>query len=573
MKKFLPLTSLFLLISTFCFAIFRPILFDYDMGRHLLFGKIMLQTKNIISTNLLSYTYPNFHYINSHWLSEIIFYLIYSSFGAIGLTVFSAIIILLTFILIFAFTAKHTSLPISILTSFIYLYLILTRIDVRPEIFSYLFLVIFLIILYRFKRKFTKLIYLLIPLQILWVNLHINFLIGIIILFIFLSDAFFSSKLKIDKNVKTIFMVFMLCTIGSLINPHGLSGLLNPLNLSQNFSQPVDENQNFLVMSTIYSYRIILPLIIPQLILLIVLILNRKKAILSDILLSIFFILISLFAVRNVALFAFATFFLFTSHLFDLTSVIQNKLKKIVSLKQIIYLNYLLMYLLLITAFVFTIKVNNNFTFGIGIEENGKQALDFFIKNGLKGPIYNNVNFGQYIAYRLYPKEKVFYDGRPEAYPISFYTKIYFPMQNDIKIFNKYAQKYKFNTIVLDTWNSTPKEEVLLNYFFNPKNTSYSLIYLDSYSAIFIKNEAKNINLINTFLITENKFKILNPGKKDLVRYLFLFKKIGWKDQESIAYTMLKEKDPSGCLLWENLSKINSNLTTGIKLEKNLHCY
>ncbi|MDO8461153.1 MAG: hypothetical protein Q7S38_01780, partial [bacterium] len=40
-----------------------------DLGRHLLAGQIIFETQEIPKTNLFSYAYPDFSFINHHWLS------------------------------------------------------------------------------------------------------------------------------------------------------------------------------------------------------------------------------------------------------------------------------------------------------------------------------------------------------------------------------------------------------------------------------------------------------------------------------------------------------------------------
>lgn len=49
-----------------------------DLGRHLTLGKIIWEKKYVPSTNLFSYTNPDFPFINHHWGSEVIFYMLSS---------------------------------------------------------------------------------------------------------------------------------------------------------------------------------------------------------------------------------------------------------------------------------------------------------------------------------------------------------------------------------------------------------------------------------------------------------------------------------------------------------------
>src|SRR5437773_6915605 len=102
---FLPFFYLFILF-------FRPISsINEDLGRHLLLGKIITQTHTVPKTNLLSYTYPDSPFINSHWFSEVIFYSVFRQFGFNGLLLLSTGITLLSFFLIFWLAYKRSSFP------------------------------------------------------------------------------------------------------------------------------------------------------------------------------------------------------------------------------------------------------------------------------------------------------------------------------------------------------------------------------------------------------------------------------------------------------------------------------
>ena len=50
---------------------------NQDIGRHIKFGEIIWQTKTVFQVNLVSFTAPDYPFINHHWLSEVIFYFMY----------------------------------------------------------------------------------------------------------------------------------------------------------------------------------------------------------------------------------------------------------------------------------------------------------------------------------------------------------------------------------------------------------------------------------------------------------------------------------------------------------------
>ena len=77
-----------------------------DIGRHLKTGEIIWQTKSVPTTNLFSFTEPDFPFTNHHWLSEVIFYGIFSLGGFTGLILLKVFVVLVTFLLLF-FATKH----------------------------------------------------------------------------------------------------------------------------------------------------------------------------------------------------------------------------------------------------------------------------------------------------------------------------------------------------------------------------------------------------------------------------------------------------------------------------------
>jgi hypothetical protein len=153
-----------------------------DLGRHLFTGELILKTLQIPHVNLYSYTFPDFPFINHHWLAEVVFALIYRFGGFAGL--FLLMLLLLTAALTLQLKAvipKVTSLALG-LSGILYTGILLERTDLRPELFSFFLLSVFITLLYRYRQHATKSIFLLIPLQLLWVNMHIYFAVGLVVI-------------------------------------------------------------------------------------------------------------------------------------------------------------------------------------------------------------------------------------------------------------------------------------------------------------------------------------------------------------------------------------------------------
>ena len=57
---------------------------------------------------------------------------------------------------------------------------------------------------------------------------------------------------------------------------------------------------------------------------------------------------------------------------------------------------------------------------GLGIVPGLNDAAEFFKREKISGPIFNNADIGGYLIFHLSPSHKVFVDNRMEAYPEDF---------------------------------------------------------------------------------------------------------------------------------------------------------
>lgn len=544
---------IFLILCLLFVGFFHPITaFTQDLGRHIKTGEIILQTNTVPKTNLYSYTYPNYPFINHHWLSEVVFYRITATLGAVGLQVITTGIVLLAFLLLLVAVRKQTH-PLALgIAGLLYVRLLFERTDLRPEMFSFLFLSLFITILYQYRQGFTRWIFLLPLLELLWVNTHIYFFVGIVVIGLFLIDFFFSKRThRTPQYTQILFFIFFFSCLVTVINPNGLQGALYPLRVFQNYGYTIEENQQmFFLWGIGLRHAAYITLGIISTLLLTSLFFNRKKTALIDWLLCGVFLLSCIIAVRNIPLFVFATFIPFATHFSALITHLIKKLAK----KQATVVPFLLVGLFLCFVWQDTQVVSQK-GFGLGVTPGAERAADFFLKNNLKGPIFNNFDIGSYLDYRFYPKEKVFVDGRPEAYPASFLQQTYIPMQETPTLFDKTVEKYHFNTIFFSHTDQTPWAEKFLQTIM--KNATWKPIYLDDTIIVFVKNTPQNQQLIKRFGISDQSFKpsvSAQASFSSLLQLTRFFNLVRWQNQEATMYQKLLDRDPNFCLALYNLA-------------------
>ncbi len=523
---------------------FHPITsINQDLGRHLITGEIILKTFSVPKTNLFSYTYPNFPFVNHHWLSEVFYSISFQIIGFNGLLALNTALILLSFGLIIAFVYKKINAITFLFCSLLYLPILFERTDVRPESFSFLFLSLFIFILYKFREKFTKWILILPFIELLWINMHIYFPIGIVVLFLFLIDAIapFIQNLFQDfdsnqipkpvqkNNIFILFFILMASTLFTLANPNGLKGALYPLEVFQNYGYSIQENQNIFFLWNYSHNPAILFFAVSVILLFLFSIISHKITCSAALLISIFFSILALTAIRNFPLFVFATLIPFAKSLSNVKLSLPKHIKTV-----------FVVFLLGLSAFeVQQVYAKNGF--GFGVATGAKQGVDFFIKQDLKGPIFNNFDIGSYLIYRLYPKEKVFVDGRPEAYPSRFFQETYLPIQIDEKKFELVDKQYNFNTIFFSHTDQTPWAEKFLKQI--TQNNQWRLVYLDDFTAIWTKD--KDVKPI---------IKTDYSDMGSLIQLAHFFQNTNFIDEEIKVYQDILRLNPTFCPALYNLA-------------------
>jgi hypothetical protein len=158
----------------------------------------------------------------------------------------------------------------------------------------------------------------------------------------------------------------------------------------------------------------------------------------------------------------------------------------------------------------FSLHLNSDYfsfyNFGIGQIPGEPAAAEFFEKENIKGPVFNNYDIGGYLIYYLYPAEKVFVDNRPEAYPKVFFENEYVPMQENNALFVEKEKQYKFNAILFSLYDLTSWGQGFLIQKVN--DPEWAPVYVDNFAIIFVKRNASNRQIIQKYEIPKNRFSV-----------------------------------------------------------------
>lgn len=506
--KLLYLTSLgwlfIFFLSLFCHQLTA---FNQDLGRHLKAGQIIISQKKVPKINLFSFAFPNFPFINHHWLPEVIFYLTANNLGLNSLIFLKLILLSLAFFSLLVFINKHYGKIIGLGWGLLTLFLLALRTEVRPEIFSYFFLSLYLIILSQ--PKIFKKYFLVLPLvQLLWVNSHIYFFLGSSLLFFYLISHLIIFKLKSKKQLLKIITALALSSLINLVNPNFLKGALYPLLVLKNYGYRVVENQSFFYMSNyygkIYNPYFLFIFFISFLSFLITIKKQNFYAVAS----FLFFSFLAFMSIRNISVFALAVFILAAKNLFlTKKAFFKPRSELVLNLKLLFYFVFIPLLIFLSFQNITHQSAKYKYSikkFGLGTARGAWAGADFVLKNKINGPIFNNFDIGSFLIFKLYPDYQVFVDGRPEAYPADFFKNTYIPMQEKPTKWEEIDKKYNFNFILFSHTDITPWTTAFLQTIF--KNKNWQLVFLDDYSIIFLKQNEQNKALIEKHALDKNNF-------------------------------------------------------------------
>lgn len=500
--KYIPVFLLFIFVVSL--STHTNSALNQDLGRHIKLGEMIVKTYSVPSINLFSYTNPKFPFVNHHWLSETIFYLLSTYFGILSISYLKIIIILTSLILIFLTCKKISTINVATMSCFFMAQLLMARSDERPEVFGFLFFSALLTIFFFQKEGKTthKIVYLAPLILFLWVNTHITFIFGFLLLVLFLAN---NVILKKGEKAKVWISVSTIALFLSLLNPHGLQGLLYPFSLFKNYGYSIQENQNLFFLNELTSDIYIKIFWIQSLVIIasgsLALFYEISKKTLKDnsiyyLLFAIFF-LASIVAIRNFPFFVFISMISFSHFLSKIAFLVSKytaPYKAVLSiLIPIIFSGFIVIAILLISTNAFYNTFDEQKQFEVRIEESYKEGTDFFLKHSLKGPIFNNFDIGGYLDYRLYPKIKVFVDNRPEAYPNKFFD-YYKNSLSDLTLTNNLLQRYSIQTIIFSHTDGTPWAQEFIKNTTKLKN--YKFVYVDKSIIILSKNSAHSINIM-----------------------------------------------------------------------------
>jgi hypothetical protein len=500
--------TLFLYLS---FSVGRGLLGDADTGYHIRAGEYILDTFSIPRHDIFSYLTPPLPWTAHEWLSEVIMALVHKPLGLTGVVILFSFLISLVYSLLFRMIRKNEA-NILFAVSIVLLVMVSSMLHwlARPHIFSLLLLVIWYHLLDSFEYRHHNYLYLLPPTMLLWVNLHGGFLAGFILIGIYLFGnfvRFFFSKAEerilYKRKTKLLTLTTAFCLLASLINPYTYDILLFPFKLiSKKFI--MDHVIEFL--SPNFHELGVMPFKYLLLLMILIIGISRRRLNIIELALIIVFTNMALHGVRFITLFGIVAApilarqvdLLFKQGRGKFVDFFQRRATNIASVDASTRGDIWPVAAVLIALFF---AATGGIEYKFDAEKKPVAAVDFLKKVHLKGNMFNNDEFGDYIIYSAYPQYRVFFDGRSDMYGEKR-MKEYYKVAHFKSGWEEIMEKYNINWIIYDA--DSPLSRFLM------ERKDWKLIYADKVANIFVRNVPENQDLINQYsnvkpVVVENK--------------------------------------------------------------------
>ena len=490
---------------------------DLDLWLHLAAGRYIVEHHHIPLEDVFSCALAHKPWSNHEWLFQVIVYFFYRLAGFDGLIGLQAVVVAVTFafLLMLGYSRKRQFAPLLML--FLVLLICQFRFTLRPEIFSLLFFALYLYILAVHLTSRWG-VWILFLVQVLWSNIHGFFILGPFIIAVKVCGEWMKRHVSLPsqwnqagrlslKEYAWLREVFFVVLLACLFNPYFIKGAWYPLGVffsmgggNRIFFEHIQELQSPITWETLFSWRYYPDLKWLILLSFLSFLWNWRRMDIGALMFWIVFLFSALHAVRNITFFAFAAYFVFcvNSQHVPMARVLRLRFTHrnykhggaaalkallIIWMVQFIHQNSLRAY------YDFDKESWKSEFGGVSLQNYPHRAVDFLIKNNIRGHFFNDFNSGAYLIGRTFPRIKVFIDGRTEVYGAAFFKRYDKIWNGDKRLFEEAVRDYHLTGAFLNSVQA-PAPGELISYLYADKD--WVLVYFDYDAAIFLRDIPEN---------------------------------------------------------------------------------
>jgi hypothetical protein len=416
---------------------------DSDTGWHLRTGEWILAHGRVPTTDLFSYTKAGQPWFAWEWLWDLCFGWIHAQAGLAGVVIVSLLVISAALVLVLR-TALRRCDNALLAFGLVWLgaYLSTIHWHARPHLVTLLFAAVFMFILDRVRDGKAALLWWLLPLTVVWTNMHGAFFVGLSFLGAFAAGELCGWLVERDPlwarvrlgRVMPYVLTAAGCLACSIVNPYGYQLHVHIFRylVQENHAQTINEFQSLSFHHPTGScFGIILALAAAAAFWH----LMRKEFGLAILILGWWWL--ALYSGRNIPIFLIAAIAPIAQALQEMLTVLQNsdtsaRLKRVVASFLEVGSEVAAMerhwrvHLVsaVPVALIAAVSLAANPPAALHAQFIAERfpvaAVDRFLTHCTSVRIFAHDQWGGYLIYRLYPRGKVFVDGRSDFYGPKF---------------------------------------------------------------------------------------------------------------------------------------------------------
>ncbi|OEU80435.1 MAG: hypothetical protein BA873_07975 [Desulfobulbaceae bacterium C00003063] len=467
----------------------------HDLGHFIKSGQMMLASKAILKHDVFTHTYHGLQYVNSGWLSQVSFSLCEKMGGIELFILLKTILLLITITIIYHSIWKITkNYKISLAFTVFAVVLGITNWNMRPQIFTIPIFAFFCTYLYRTEIIGISSILLFPLLMILWVNLHSSFpmaivLVGICLLGKAVQQYYHTRSIKDltrDSRLRRLLLLLIILVSVTLLNPYGID-IWKDMWANASISQQRSTEWQPTTMKDFQGCCFVISIVIGS----IILKYSKRRITVTEAMLLLVFLFAGFRATRMIIWWGIVSAPILAVHFCSMEAVreriTRGKGQGSKSGSECLPLNILIIICLVIATVSFLPwlrpyhpieKVRNL----INPKTSPVEIVNFIEREKLKGNMYNNVNWGSYLIWRLWPEYKVFADNRLHLVPEEIW-KDYSDVEHGLANWEKILNKYKISYVLLGKSDNKRMIEFMQ---YSPR---WKKAYEDDVGAVFVRKQ------------------------------------------------------------------------------------
>jgi len=465
-----------------------------DAGFHIKVGDYILDHRAVPTHDIFPSATPPSPWTPPQWLAEVIFAILHRAFGLTGVAVFMVFVMAALCPVLFKFLrSSGVSIVVAAMTVAIAAGTSGVHWLARPHVFALILLLVWYIVLDAFQYRRKSYLYLLPLVMLLWANIHGSFVIGFVLLFVYIAGNVFKARSAAEdsreasKRVRVLAFFFVLSLVATLANPQGYKILLSPFELASNrvlvdrISEWRSPNFHGILL---YEYMLLFMIVV------FATAVKRLNAI--EVMLVLIFTHMSLYSGRFIPLYAVIVSPIIAKQIdkileehrekkrFSGFIAMSGRITAIDARTKWHLWSALAILAAVVMCFTGTIK------YDFDRKSLPVDAVEFLQQEKITGNVFNSDVFGSYMIYAAVPGIRMFYDGRDMFGKER--TEEYLKVMDVEMGWDDVLTKYDISCVIYG--NHSALSSLLL------EREDWQLVYSDKVANVFVKKTPENQALI-----------------------------------------------------------------------------